>query len=128
MKVVVCGGGVIGAACAYYLSLRGAEVCVVESTAVAAGASGKSGGFLARDWCNGTPQEALARLSFALHQELAGTLPLSYGYRAITTRLVVASQVGDVSARSRGPTPDWLGAGADTHLAVAGQLVQAVES
>ena len=57
MKVLICGGGVIGASIAYFLSLRGIETIVVERTGVANAASGKSGGFLARDWCDGTPVE-----------------------------------------------------------------------
>ncbi len=74
MKVLVCGGGVIGAATAYFLSRRGAEVAIIERTDVACAASGKSGGFLALDWCDGTPLQALARRSFALHSWLADEL------------------------------------------------------
>ena len=48
MRVVICGGGVIGACTAYFLSRRGIDVIVVERTEVAAAASGKAGGFLAR--------------------------------------------------------------------------------
>ncbi len=55
MRVVICGGGVIGACTAYFLSRRGIDVTVVERTEVAAAASGKAGGFLALDWCAGTP-------------------------------------------------------------------------
>ena len=55
MRVVICGGGVIGACTAYFLSRRGIDVIVVERTEVAAAASGKAGGFLALDWCAGTP-------------------------------------------------------------------------
>ena len=44
MRVVICGGGVIGACTAYFLSLRQVEVIVVERTGVACAASGKSGG------------------------------------------------------------------------------------
>ncbi len=50
-RVVICGGGVIGASIAYFLSLRNVETLVVERTAIANAASGKSGGFLALDWC-----------------------------------------------------------------------------
>jgi glycine/D-amino acid oxidase-like deaminating enzyme len=42
---------VIGACTAYFLSLRGIEVMVIERTEVAAAASGKAGGFLGGDWC-----------------------------------------------------------------------------
>ena len=86
MRVVVCGGGVIGATAAYFLSRRGAEVTVVERTGIACAASGKSGGFLALDWCDGSPLEALARRSFALHAELADELGgEAWGYRRMTT-------------------------------------------
>ena len=40
MRVVICGGGVIGACNAYHLSLRRVEVTVVERTGVACTASG----------------------------------------------------------------------------------------
>ena len=43
MHVVICGGGVIGACTAYFLSRRGIDVTVVERTEVAAAASGKAG-------------------------------------------------------------------------------------
>ena len=39
MRVVICGGGVIGACTAYFLSRRGIDVIVVEGTEVAAAAS-----------------------------------------------------------------------------------------
>ena len=60
MRVVICGAGVIGACTAYFLSRRGIDVVVVERAEVAAAASGKAGGFLALDWCAGTPLDALA--------------------------------------------------------------------
>jgi glycine/D-amino acid oxidase-like deaminating enzyme len=51
MRVVICGGGVIGVCTAYFLARRGIDVSVVERTEVAAAVSGKAGGFLALDWC-----------------------------------------------------------------------------
>ncbi|MBJ3774319.1 NAD(P)/FAD-dependent oxidoreductase [Acuticoccus mangrovi] len=86
MRVVICGGGIIGAATAYYLAARGIGATIVERTALAAAASGKSGGFLARDWCEGTPVAPLARRSFDLHAELANALGGGrWGYRALDT-------------------------------------------
>lgn len=73
-RIVICGGGVIGASIAYFLCLRNVEAVVIERTGVANAASGKSDGFLALDWCHGTPVDALARRSFALHEKLAATL------------------------------------------------------
>ena len=80
MRVVICGGGVIGACTAYFLSRRGIDVVVVERAEVAAAASGKAGGFLALDWCAGSPLDALARRSFALHAALASELAGDWGY------------------------------------------------
>ena len=74
MRVLVCGGGVIGASIAYFLSRRGSKPIVIEHTGLACAASGKSGGFLALDWCDGTPLQSLARRSFTLHASLAAEL------------------------------------------------------
>jgi glycine/D-amino acid oxidase-like deaminating enzyme len=102
MRVVICGGGVIGACAAYFLARRGLEVLVVEGTAVACAASGKSGGFLALDWCDGTPLEPLARRSFALHAQLAAELGgAAWGYRRLTTYGGHAGQSLRASSRTR---------------------------
>ena len=82
---MICGGGVIGAAIAYSLSRRGARPVVIERHEVAGAASGKSGGFLALDWCRGTPLDRLARRSFALHAELAEALGNPWGFRRLST-------------------------------------------
>jgi glycine/D-amino acid oxidase-like deaminating enzyme len=84
MRVVICGGGVIGVCTAYFLSRRGIDVTVVERTEVAAAASGKAGGFLALDWCAGTPLDALARRSFALQAALPSEIAGDWGYRRMT--------------------------------------------
>src|SRR3954451_8046553 len=85
MQVLICGGGGIGASIAYFLSLRGVKAIVIERTGIACAASGKSGGFLARDWCDGTPLEPLACRSFDLHAELADRLGNAWLYRRLTT-------------------------------------------
>ena len=103
MRVTVCGAGAIGAATAWFLTERGADVTLVERAGVAAAASGKSGGFLALDWCDGQPVEALARRSFALHEHLAGTLDADWGYRRMTTYAGTEAQRGPA-----GPV-DWVG-------------------
>ena len=87
--VVIIGGGIVGAASAYYLSLRNTPVVVLESETVAAAASGKAGGFLARNWGSG-PVRQLHVDAFDLHAELASTLHLT-SYRTLTTLSV---QVG----------------------------------
>ncbi|HEX3883366.1 MAG TPA: FAD-dependent oxidoreductase [Stellaceae bacterium] len=105
MHVLVCGGGVIGASIAFFLSERGIRVTVAESTGVANAASGKSGGFLARDWCEGSPLAPLARRSFDLHAELAERLNEDWGYRRMDT---FGGHAG-FTRRREGPRPvGWL--------------------
>ena len=106
MRVLICGGGVIGAAIAYFLSRRGVEVTVIERTGIANAASGKSGGFLALDWCDGTPLEALARRSFALHASLPGEIGGDWGYRRLATYSGFASARG--VARRGGNDIEWV--------------------
>jgi glycine/D-amino acid oxidase-like deaminating enzyme len=84
-RIIICGGGAIGVAIAYFLSRRGAQPIVIERHAIAGSASGKSGGFLALDWCRGSPLDQLARRSFALHAELADELGNPWGYRRLAT-------------------------------------------
>jgi glycine/D-amino acid oxidase-like deaminating enzyme len=62
----------------------GIDVTVVERSEVASSASGKAGGFLALDWCAGSPLDALARRSFALHASLSGEVDGDWGYQRMT--------------------------------------------
>ena len=115
MGVVICGGGVIGACTAYFLSLRQAEVVVVERTGVACAASGKSGGFLALDWCDGSPLAALGRRSFELHAELAGEFDGRWGYRRLEALGVVASARRPLGLPGQLAAPDWVARDAIVH-------------
>jgi len=105
MQVIICGGGVIGAAVAYFLSRRGARPIIVERTGIACAASGKSGGFLALDWCDGTPLADLARRSFLLHAELAKMIDRDWGYRRLTT---YAGRAGARPGQGHIPRLAWL--------------------
>ena len=111
MRVVICGGGVIGACTAYYLVRRRVDVTVVEQAGVAHAASGKAGGFLAQDWCAGSPLDALARRSFALHaqlaEEIAGSDDDGWDYRRMSAYGGFILPGGDVSPASR-PRLPWL--------------------
>jgi glycine/D-amino acid oxidase-like deaminating enzyme len=106
--VIVCGAGVIGASVAYFLARRGVAVTVVERTGVACAASGKSGGFLALDWCDGSPLGPLARASFTLHAELAAELSTDYGYRRMETFMLAARERGTPAGGHRVAAPPWL--------------------
>jgi glycine/D-amino acid oxidase-like deaminating enzyme len=85
MHVLICGGGVIGTSIAYFLGRRGVASTVIEGTGLACAASGKSGGFLARDWCEGSALAPLARRSFDLHAQLAAEVEGDWGYRRLDT-------------------------------------------
>src|SRR5689334_17118410 len=101
-RIVICGGGAIGAAIAYFISRRGAHTIVIERHEVAGAASGKSGGFLALDWCRGSPLDGLARRSFELHAELSAELGDPWGYRRLTTfggHATESESVGGAAAR-----------------------------
>jgi glycine/D-amino acid oxidase-like deaminating enzyme len=122
MRVLICGGGVIGASVAYFLSLRQVEAVVIErvalasaAVALASAASGKSGGFLARDWCDGSPLGPLARRSFDLHAALAEDLGGAWGYRRLDTLGVIASARHGAGAFRGLEAPDWLGPDAAVH-------------
>jgi glycine/D-amino acid oxidase-like deaminating enzyme len=83
------------------------EAVVIERTGIACAASGKSGGFLALDWCDGTPLAPLARRSFALHAELATASGGAWDYRRLDTLGIVASARRTLRSSATG-LPDWV--------------------
>ena len=89
--VVVVGGGIIGAACAYELSQRGIGVTLVERGELAAGASGRNHGLLV------VPLDPvlgpMAAHSAASYEGIAGHAPLPIGLdRERIGFLIVAGQ------------------------------------
>ena len=77
---------------------------MVEVVDVAHAASGRAGGFLALDWCDGQDTEQLTRRSFLLHQTLAEELGQDIGYRKLTTlSLAVDSKRPGRGEARRGP-------------------------
>ncbi|TVU41408.1 hypothetical protein EJB05_14923, partial [Eragrostis curvula] len=114
-RVVICGGGVVGACTAYYLSTHAAAPTVptlFEKCAPACAASGKAAGFLALDWCDSDPAlSALARTSFALHRRLAATLngAEAYGFRPVHTLSICVPTVSKPSTSPPHPRlPAWV--------------------
>lgn len=118
MKVLVVGGGVIGSAAAYCLARRGAEVTVIERTGVACAASGKSGGFLALDWCDGSPLEPLARRSFALHARLPEEIGGDWGYRRMEAYGGTYRRAERARDRHSKPRVEWVADG----VGIGGQI------
>jgi glycine/D-amino acid oxidase-like deaminating enzyme len=82
-KVLIVGGGIHGCSIAYELSKRNIPNTIIEATHIAAAASGKAGGFLARDWGSG-PTRDMHRISYDMHKKLAEELNIE-SYRAIPT-------------------------------------------
>ncbi|MDP9119639.1 MAG: FAD-dependent oxidoreductase [Actinomycetota bacterium] len=74
--VVVVGGGIIGAACAFELAVGGASVTLLEREELAAGASGRNNGL----WL--TPSDPvllpMAKTSLARYLEIADTTPVPF--------------------------------------------------
>lgn len=88
---------------------------IIEKSSIACAASGKAGGFLALDWCDGGAISSLARTSFNLHRSLAEELngPESYGYRPLTTLSLSvnesSSSSGPAAYKSPSPVlPSWV--------------------
>lgn len=109
MHVVVCGAGIIGASVTYYLAKRGVQCTVIERCSPACAASGKAGGFLARDWCDHNALGPLARLSFDMHAQLATELG-EIDYRRVEA-LSVRVKEGSTKRTQHADgdnTPDWL--------------------
>ena len=78
--VIICGGGAVGAAVAYYLSKLRLRVLIVESHSIARGASGFAAGIISAPGplARG-PIAALHSLSFDIHRDLASSLPEQTG-------------------------------------------------
>lgn len=102
----------IGVCTAYFLAKKGAAVTLIERSSIACAASGKAGGFLALDWCDGGPLSSLARASFNLHRSLSEELngPENYGYRPLTALSLTVSESSSSksSANSNSILPSWV--------------------
>lgn len=85
-RVVIIGGGVHAASCAYYLSQKNIKSLIIERSSIACAASGKSGGFLAKNWGSGVTKQLHVE-SFKLHQELAKSLKIE-SFRQVTALTV----------------------------------------
>jgi len=108
-QVVIAGGGIIGASTAYYLSQKGVQPLVIEACTPACSSSGKAGGFLALNWCDGSAVGPLARKSYHLHAELAESLGIDCGYRTVRTHSVaVRPGRAPKNKRINPALPDWV--------------------
>ncbi|KAK9844748.1 hypothetical protein WJX74_006279 [Apatococcus lobatus] len=106
-RIVICGGGIIGCAVAYYLAKRGTPSTIVERGSIACASSGKAGGFLALDWNAGAVGD-LAEHSYGLHADLARELGAErLGYRTVST-LAVSLSARPSRHKSGSKVPAWI--------------------
>ena len=116
-RIVICGAGIVGSAIADQLARRGAQPTIVERARPAAAASGKAAGFLALDWNDQNPTGPLARLSFALHRELAIQLT-DVGYRDVEALLVAGMEDGPAESSRGHANPAWLDGNVAVHSVI----------
>ena len=99
--VVVIGGGIVGAACAYYMTVAGLAVHLVERRFLASGASRACDGLiLLWDKAPG-PELALGQASAALWADLADSLEFDFEYAPKGTVMLVEDEVGMSAARTK---------------------------
>ncbi|HEX2987068.1 MAG TPA: FAD-dependent oxidoreductase [Chloroflexota bacterium] len=79
--VVVIGGGIIGAACGYYLAREGVSVYLLERSSLASGSSGACEGNLLAWDKELTRELPLGRRSFQLWRELVDELEVDFEYQ-----------------------------------------------
>ena len=75
MQIVVIGAGVIGAAIAFQLARRGHAVTLLDSHGIAAGASGRSFGWINASYFLTEAHYRLRLEGIAAHRRLCETLP-----------------------------------------------------
>mmetsp|Transcript_74537 Transcript_74537/g.132113 ORF Transcript_74537/g.132113 Transcript_74537/m.132113 type:complete len:486 (-) Transcript_74537:33-1490(-) len=105
-KILILGGGVIGVSIAYHLALRDVPVTLVDRAGIASCASGKAGGFLARNWNDFSPVGDLTRKSFDMHEEVAQALGLK-SYRRLTCKGVGVDGTGSKPAGKKLENLEW---------------------
>ena len=71
-NIVVIGGGVQGTSVAFQIAEStslpaGSTITILEANKIASAASGKGGGFMARQWGDGGPTQTLHELAFDMY-------------------------------------------------------------
>ncbi len=105
VEVAIAGGGVVGAALAYFLALRDVQALVIEGTEVAHGASGTAAGLLSSSAPDATAETTAPLLdrSLALHRQIAELLDgaQSYDFTPYTTCTLARDEAEEQALRAR---------------------------
>jgi glycine/D-amino acid oxidase-like deaminating enzyme len=122
--VLLIGGGLLGAASAYWLARAGVAAVLIEQSALAAGASGRNGGFMVAGTAERYPA-AIARLGHATAREV---WQLTLDSRALL-RQVLAEEAIECDYREPGNLELALGEEQLVELAdtVAGRRAPGIE-
>ena len=78
-NIVVIGGGIQGTSVAFQIAESpslpaGSTITILEANNIASAASGKGGGFMARQWGDGSSTQTLHELAFDMYEELCPKL------------------------------------------------------
>ena len=90
--VVIVGGGIIGAACAYELARSGASVTLLERDELAAGASGRNIGFFGLPWDPALDPMATSSLELYLEVTADPPVPVHFDREPIGTLAVAIDE------------------------------------
>ena len=102
-EVVIIGGGVIGAATAYYLCKEGAEVLIIEADDLASGASGACDGFLSLQTKQPGGHLELAQESLKLYPSVKEDLEVDIEFNPCGGLMLATSQdqMKELKARAK---------------------------
>ncbi|MHB1162737.1 MAG: NAD(P)/FAD-dependent oxidoreductase, partial [Chloroflexota bacterium] len=118
--VVVVGGGIIGAACGYYLAREGLSVQLLERSFLSSGSSGACEGNLLLWDKELTRELPLGRRSFQLWRELVQELEIDFEFDPKGSVMLAENQAG-VAAMAR-KVQELAAAGVPGHLLDPRQL------
>jgi glycine/D-amino acid oxidase-like deaminating enzyme len=111
--VVIIGGGIIGAACAYYLALADVPVLMLERDYPASGTSRACDGLILYSDKLSEAELALARASAALWADLAVSLDADLEYNRRGTVVLYETEEGLAAGRQKAPELELAGVRAE---------------
>ena len=111
--VVIVGGGIIGAACAYELARSGARVTLLERDELAAGASGRNIGFFGLPWDPVLDPMARSSLQMYLDVTADSPVPVHFDREPIGTLAVALDEDDAAMVREEAAAAGRAGLGAE---------------